>query len=261
MFNHSISPVVGPLCGIQCEASVLLILPRHWQAICGHWVSGTLACRTALQSIDIRRCNSPQSQRRAAEQHPMIWSRLEPSQWRAAQLLSQVKKHCCLARKETKRVTGRALVFSHYTCSQGGPLPRWACRGPCQLPPHKKLEGCGVINARQGTFKSSSFIYHTIKEQHSICLTTKNAQMGLILPRKPPPTTVLYFAVIVTFQGYTPAQTWSTPKPTPEHPFSWPELESGQNEIQSVRFGPQLGKMFEKWANRFQKWAKNLFIT
>ena len=27
------------LCGVQSEASVLLILQRHWQAICGHWVS------------------------------------------------------------------------------------------------------------------------------------------------------------------------------------------------------------------------------
>ena len=38
---------------------------------------------------------------------------------------------------------------------------------------------------------------------------------------------------------------------TPKHPFSWPELESGQSELQSGQFGPQLGKMFEKWAKRF----------
>ena len=43
-------------------------------------------------------------------------------------------------------------------------------------------------------------------------------------------------------------------KPTPKHPFSWLELESGQNELQSGQFGPQLGKMFEKW-------QKNLFMN
>ena len=37
----------------------------------------------------------------------------------------------------------------------------------------------------------------------------------------------------------------------PKHPFSWPELESGQNEVQSVQFGPKLGKMFEKRAKLF----------
>ena len=32
------------------------------------------------------------------------------------------------------------------------------------------------------------------------------------------------------------------PKPTPKHPFSWPELESGPNELLSGQNGPQLGK-------------------
>ena len=36
-------------------------------------------------------------------------------------------------------------------------------------------------------------------------------------------------------------------KPTPEHPFSWPELESEQNELLSGQTGPQVGNMFEKW--------------
>ena len=63
---------------------------------------------------------------------------------------------------------------------------------------------------------------------------------GLILPRIPPPTPVLYSAV---------TRSAVTSDPTPKHPFSWPELESGQNELQSGQFGPQLGKMFEKWEN------------
>ena len=40
----------------------------------------------------------------------------------------------------------------------------------------------------------------------------------------------------------------SHPKPTPKHPFSWPELESGQYELPVGQFGPQLGKSFGKWA-------------
>ena len=37
----------------------------------------------------------------------------------------------------------------------------------------------------------------------------------------------------------------------PKHPFSWTELESGQNELPFVQPESQLGKMFEKWAKRF----------
>ena len=51
---------------------------------------------------------------------------------------------------------------------------------------------------------------------------------GLILPRIPPPTPVPYSTVTHPFQGYVHTQ--NTPNPTPEHSFSWPELESGQNE-------------------------------
>ena len=56
--------------------------------------------------------------------------------------------------------------------------------------------------------------------------------------------------------------TWTnTPKPTPKQPFSWPELESGQNKLQSGHFGPQLGKMFEKWANFSRSRPKKIFIS
>ena len=72
---------------------------------------------------------------------------------------------------------------------------------------------------------------------------------GLILPRIPPPTPILYSAVTHPFLGYVHIQ--NIPKPTPKHHFSWPQLESGQNELQSGPFGPQLGKMFEKWAELF----------
>ena len=52
---------------------------------------------------------------------------------------------------------------------------------------------------------------------------------------------------------------------TPKHPFCWPELESGKNELQSGQFGPQLrgqlGKMFEKWTKLFYKWAKKIIYT
>ena len=51
--------------------------------------------------------------------------------------------------------------------------------------------------------------------------------------------------------GYVCTQ--DTPNPTPKHHFSWPELESGQNQLSSEQNRPQLGKMFEKWAKRFWK--------
>ena len=38
---------------------------------------------------------------------------------------------------------------------------------------------------------------------------------------------------------------------TPKHPFSWPELEGGRNELPSGQNGPQLSKMFEKWTKLF----------
>ena len=61
---------------------------------------------------------------------------------------------------------------------------------------------------------------------------------GLILPRIPPPTSVL------TLQSQTPF-TQNNPnraKPTPKHPFSWPEHENGQNELPSRQPG-------SNWAN------------
>ena len=76
---------------------------------------------------------------------------------------------------------------------------------------------------------------------------------GLILLRIKPLTPVLYSAVNHFFLGYVHAQ--NTPNPTPKQPFSWPELESGQNELPSVQPRPQLGKMFEKWTKLFYKWA------
>ena len=51
---------------------------------------------------------------------------------------------------------------------------------------------------------------------------------GLILPRIPPPTTVLYSAVT-----HLILRARNSPKSTPKHPFSFPELESGQNEVPS----------------------------
>ena len=92
--------------------------------------------------------------------------------------------------------------------------------------------------------------------EHFCPLFVQIAQMGLILPRWalilariPPPPLVLYSAVTNTFRGYVSTQ--NTPKPTPKHPFSWPELESGQNELPSGQTGPQVGKFFEKWAKLF----------
>ena len=92
--------------------------------------------------------------------------------------------------------------------------------------------------------------------EHFCPLFVQIAEMGLILPRwglslprTPPPTPVLYSAVTNPFWGYI--RTQNTTKPTPKHPFSWPKLESGQSKLQPGQNGPQLGKMFEKWAKPF----------
>ena len=66
---------------------------------------------------------------------------------------------------------------------------------------------------------------------------------GIILPRIPPPTSVLYSALTNPFWGYVWTQ--NTHSPTQKHPFSWPDFESGQNELLSGQNGPQLGKMFQ----------------
>ena len=65
--------------------------------------------------------------------------------------------------------------------------------------------------------------------------------MGLILPRIPTPTPVLYSAVTHPFWGYV--RTQNTPKPTPKHPFSWPELELGKMNYSLGNFDPNWAKM------------------
>ena len=67
--------------------------------------------------------------------------------------------------------------------------------------------------------------------EHFCPLFIQLAQMGLILPRIPPPTPVLYSAVTKPSLGYVHTQ--NTPNPTPKHPLFWPEVESGQNELLS----------------------------
>ena len=79
---------------------------------------------------------------------------------------------------------------------------------------------------------------------------------GLILPRIPPPTPVLYSAVTHPLLGYVCTQ--NTAKPTPKLPFSWPELERGQNELPSEKFRPQLGKMGKTF---LEVGKKKLFVS
>ena len=55
-------------------------------------------------------------------------------------------------------------------------------------------------------------------------------------------------------------RTQNTPKPTPKHPFSWPELESGQNELPSGQFGPQLGKCLKSGQNVSRSGQKHFII-
>ena len=73
--------------------------------------------------------------------------------------------------------------------------------------------------------------------------------MGSHLPRIPPQTPILYSAITKPFGGHV--RTQKNPNPAPKHPLFWLEVESVQNELQSGQNGPQLGKMFEKWAKLF----------
>ena len=72
-------------------------------------------------------------------------------------------------------------------------------------------------------------------------------QTGSHFVRITPPTPVLYSAVTNTFWRYVCTQ--NTPNPTPKHPFSWPELESGQNELQSGQNGPNRAKCLKSGQN------------
>ena len=49
------------------------------------------------------------------------------------------------------------------------------------------------------------------------------------------------------------------PNPPQITPCPVPELESRQNELPSGQNGPQLGKMYEKWA-KFSRSGQKLFI-
>ena len=70
---------------------------------------------------------------------------------------------------------------------------------------------------------------------------------GLILPQILPSTPVLYSAVTKPFRGYV--RTRNTPSPAPKHPFSWPDFESGQNELLSGQIGPHQGKCLKSGQN------------
>ena len=52
--------------------------------------------------------------------------------------------------------------------------------------------------------------------------------------------------------------TQNIPNLTPKHPFSWPELESGQNELPSGQTGPNLGKYLKSGQNFSRIGQKNI---
>ena len=81
--------------------------------------------------------------------------------------------------------------------------------------------------------------------------------MGSHFAQNTTPNPCSYSAVTHPFQGFV--RTQNTPNPTQKHPFSWPELESGQNELPSGQPGPQLGNMFKnlKMDKTFLEMAKN----
>ena len=90
--------------------------------------------------------------------------------------------------------------------------------------------------------------------EHFCPLFVQIAQMGLILPK--------WGLILPTITPPTPVQRSHTPfweiylhkntsSPPQNAPFPWPELECGQNELLPGQFGPQLSKIFEKWAKLF----------
>ena len=94
-------------------------------------------------------------------------------------------------------------------------------------------------------------------------LFLQNAQMGLILsiwglvlPRIPPPIPVLYSAVRHSFSRYW--RTQNTPKPTPKHPISWPELDSGKMNYCLGNLDPNWAKCLKSGQNFSRSGKKKL---
>ena len=81
---------------------------------------------------------------------------------------------------------------------------------------------------------------------------------GIILPRIPPPTPVLYSAVTHLLQGQLRIR--NTPNSIQKHPFWWPELESGQNERLFGQPGPNWAKCLKGGQNCSRSGQKILFI-
>ena len=75
------------------------------------------------------------------------------------------------------------------------------------------------------------------------------AQMGSYFAQSTTPSPCSLLSRHTHLSGIC-SYTKNTPHPTSKHPISWPKLESGQNELPSGQFGPQLGNFFEKWAKR-----------
>ena len=97
--------------------------------------------------------------------------------------------------------------------------------------------------------------------EHFCPLFQQIAQVGLILPRwglillrVPLPTPILYSAVTNPFQGYI--RTQNTPNPTPKHPFSCPDFESGQNELLSEQKWTPTGQNIWKVGKTFLEVGK-----
>ena len=74
--------------------------------------------------------------------------------------------------------------------------------------------------------------------------------MGLILPRWAEYHPQSLFFTQHPHTSFRDMYVHKTPPSPPKNPFSWPELESGQNEMSSGQFRPQLGKISEMWAKK-----------
>ena len=83
------------------------------------------------------------------------------------------------------------------------------------------------------------------------------AQMGLILPRIPPPTPVLYSAITHPFRGYV--RTQNTPKHTQNTPFSGLNLKVGNMNYRLGNLDPNWAKCLKSGKN-FSRSGQNCII-
>ena len=101
-------------------------------------------------------------------------------------------------------------------------------------------------------------LFSPILDSHFRTFFVQIAQMGSHFAQNTATAPVLFSAVTNPFRGYVCTQ--NTPNPTPKHPSSWPDFESGQNQLLSGQMDPNWANFLKSGQNISRSGQKNLFI-